>query len=98
LTGIGDLCQKLVEKKKHTTYPLVFLLLKLILILPIATASVERAFSAMKYIKTDLRDRIGDTFLYHCMITYVESGVFDTITTIDIMHHYEGLKERRENL
>ena len=30
--GVGDLCQKLVETKKHTGFHLVFLLLKLILV------------------------------------------------------------------
>ncbi|XP_052137674.1 uncharacterized protein LOC127756357 [Oryza glaberrima] len=63
LKGLADLCKKLVEKKKHTSYHLVFLLLKLVLILPVATASVERAFSAMKYIKSDLRNRIADTYI-----------------------------------
>ncbi|XP_025877593.1 uncharacterized protein [Oryza sativa Japonica Group] len=61
LKGLADLCKKLVEKKKHTSYHLVFLLLKLVLILPVATASVERVFSAMKYIKSDLRNRIALT-------------------------------------
>jgi hypothetical protein len=38
---------------------------------------VERAFSAMKIIKTDLRNKIGDDFLYHCLITYVKIDVGD---------------------
>ncbi|XP_044396777.1 zinc finger MYM-type protein 1-like [Triticum aestivum] len=62
LKGVSDLCRKLVETKKYNTFPLVFLLVKLALILPVATATVERAFSAMKYIKSDLRNRIGDDF------------------------------------
>ena len=35
-------------------YPLVYLLITLALILPVAIATVERAFSAMKIIKGDL--------------------------------------------
>jgi hypothetical protein len=94
LKGVGDLCQKLVEKKKHTTFPLVFLLLKLTLVLPVATATVERAFSAMKYIKSSLRNRIGDDFLNHCLITYVENDVFQLITTDAIMYTYQGFHDR----
>ena len=57
LKGIGDV-RKLVEKKKDFVCQLVYLLLKLALILPVATATVERAFLAMKYINNKLRNRM----------------------------------------
>jgi hypothetical protein len=95
LKGVSDLCRKLVETKKHTSFPVVFLLVKLALILPVATATVERAFSAMKIIKTDLRNRIGGDFLYHCLITYVEIDVFQSISTNAIMHTYQGKHDRK---
>ncbi|XP_070054555.1 uncharacterized protein [Nicotiana tomentosiformis] len=48
LKGIGDLAKVLVEAYLVETYSLVYLLVKLTLILPVATATVERAFSSMK--------------------------------------------------
>ncbi|KAK9998156.1 hypothetical protein SO802_017759 [Lithocarpus litseifolius] len=51
LQGVSELAEKLVYTRKHETYPLVYLLVKLALTLPVATATVERSFSAMKYIK-----------------------------------------------
>ncbi|XP_059311469.1 uncharacterized protein LOC132063048 [Lycium ferocissimum] len=63
LKGISDLAKLLVMSDLHQTWPLVYLLIKLTLILPVATASVERAFSSMKYIKNELRNSIGDEFL-----------------------------------
>ena len=39
---------------------MVYRLVELALLLPVATASVERVFSAMKAVKTDLRNRMGD--------------------------------------
>ncbi|EOA28304.1 hypothetical protein CARUB_v10024511mg, partial [Capsella rubella] len=42
LVNLGDLARKLVETRKHMSYPLVYRLLKLVLILPVATATVER--------------------------------------------------------
>ncbi|XP_016574231.2 uncharacterized protein LOC107871887 [Capsicum annuum] len=71
LGRLGELSRKLVETKKHLTYPLIFLLVKFALLLPVATASVERAFSAMKYIKNDLRNRMDDEFLDGCIVPYV---------------------------
>ncbi|XP_016501705.1 uncharacterized protein LOC107820009 [Nicotiana tabacum] len=44
LNGLSDLSKRLVKTKKHSVYPLVFLLVKLALLLPVATATVERAF------------------------------------------------------
>ena len=60
LKGIGDLARKMVETNKDVIYPLVYLFVKLVLTLLVATASMERSFSAMKYIKNELRNRMGD--------------------------------------
>ncbi|XP_065621133.1 uncharacterized protein LOC136063986 [Quercus suber] len=57
LQGVSELAEKLVNTRKHETYPLVYLLVKLALTLPVATAIVERSFSAMKYIKNELRNQ-----------------------------------------
>ena len=56
LQEFDDLSRKLVETEKYFVYPLIYMLLKLILILSIATASVERAFSAMNYVKSRLEN------------------------------------------
>ena len=60
LQGVGKLTENLVKIEKHDTYPLVYLFVKLVLIIPIATAIVERSFSVMKYIKNELHNRIGN--------------------------------------
>ena len=59
---VGDLCSTMVEEKWNITYPLLFRLLKLALILPISTSTVERAFSAINVVKTGLHNRICDPF------------------------------------
>ena len=57
---IGQLVEKIVEMKKNVSYPLVYSLVTLALILLVTTATVERAFSAMNIIKNRLRNQIGD--------------------------------------
>ena len=44
LKGIGQLAEKMVEMKKDVSYPLVYSLVTLALILLVATTTVERAF------------------------------------------------------
>ncbi|XP_022873564.1 zinc finger MYM-type protein 1-like [Olea europaea var. sylvestris] len=51
LQGISDLAQKLVVKNKYEVYPLVYKLVTLTLVLLVATATAEKAFSAMTYVK-----------------------------------------------
>ena len=58
--GIGQLVEKMVEMKKNVSYPLVYSLVTLALILLVATVTVERAFSVMNIIKNQLRNQIGE--------------------------------------
>jgi hypothetical protein len=63
LNNLVDLSVKLVETNRHIVHDVVYSLLKLVLLLPVATASVERAFSAMILVKHKLRNRMGDSLL-----------------------------------
>ncbi|PIN12152.1 hypothetical protein CDL12_15243 [Handroanthus impetiginosus] len=98
LNGIGDLSKKLVETKKHLVYSHVYQLVEFSLLLSVATASVERPFSTMKFIKTDLWNRMEDDFLNDCLITYKERDVFMSISDDDIMTTFQNMKTRRGRL
>ena len=63
LGGIGDLSIKLFETRRHIAYPLVYFLLELSLILHVATATAEKAFSAMNIVKNRMRNRMRDEWL-----------------------------------
>ncbi|KAM3266695.1 hypothetical protein P3L10_003690 [Capsicum annuum] len=91
LKGLGDLSMKLVETNMHKTWGPVYLLVKLSLILPVATATVERAFSSMKFIKNDLRSRIGDDFLNDCLFCYIEDEVFDSVHNDAIIDCFQNM-------
>uniref|UniRef100_A0A1S3YNX0 HAT C-terminal dimerisation domain-containing protein n=1 Tax=Nicotiana tabacum TaxID=4097 RepID=A0A1S3YNX0_TOBAC len=76
LQGINDLAKALIETNLVKTYSYVYLLVKLTLILPVATATVERAFSSMKQIKNEERNNMGDQYLNDYLICYIERDVF----------------------
>ena len=95
LSTIAELCQGLVETRKSETYPLIERLLRLILTLPISTATTERAFSAMKIIKTRLRNKMEDDYLRDAMIVYIEKEIAQTFTTDTIIDGFYFLKHRR---
>ena len=50
LQGVGEFIEKLVKTGKYETYPLVYLLVKLVLTLPIAIATIERSLSRRKLV------------------------------------------------
>ena len=82
----------MVEMKKNISYPLVYSLVTLTLILPVATAIVEIAFSAMNIIKNWLRNRIGDQWMNDCLVTYIEKDIFKTIKCEEIMQRFQNMK------
>ena len=98
LSGIAELARLMVETKKHTTYPLVYRLLKLALVLPVATATVERCFSAMKIVKSDLRNKIGDEFLNAALICTIEKEALLNVSNDDAISEFQKMKNRRAQL
>ncbi|PIM99720.1 hypothetical protein CDL12_27780 [Handroanthus impetiginosus] len=95
MNGIDDLSKKLVEKKKHLVYSHVYRLVKFFLLLSVAIASIEIAFLAIKFMKTDLRNRIEDDFLNNCLITYKERDIFMSISDDDSMMTFQKMKTHR---
>ncbi|XP_021979383.1 uncharacterized protein LOC110875493 [Helianthus annuus] len=88
LNGISNLAKRMVETKKHLSYTLVYRLLKLALILPVATTSVERYFSSIKDVKTDLRNRMGDDYMNDCCICYIERDLLANVSVDDTSYVY----------
>ena len=70
-------------------YYIVYKLLKLVLILPVATASVERVFSSMNYVKNKLRSKMGDDYLNNCLVTFVEREFFNQVKDEDVINLFQ---------
>ena len=92
--GIGQLVEKMVEMKKNVSYPLVYSLVTLALILLAATVTVEKAFSTMNIIKNRLRNKLGDQWMNDCLVTYIEKDIFKAIKCEEIMQWFQNMKNR----
>jgi hypothetical protein len=93
--NLAELSIMLVETKKDLTFPLVYKLLKLVLVLPVATASVERVFSSMKYVKNKLRNRMGEQYLNDCLVTFLEREFFCQVKDEAIISQFLATGSRR---
>ena len=81
IEDIASLAEKMVKIKKNLIFPLVYMLIKLSLLLPVATVIVERVFSAMHIIKSRLRNRMEDKWINNSLV----KDIFDKIDNKTIM-------------
>ncbi|KAF5758445.1 putative HAT dimerization domain, ribonuclease H-like superfamily [Helianthus annuus] len=94
LNGISDLARVMVETGTHSSCPTVYRVVKLALLLPVATATVERCFSKLKLVKTDLRNRIGPEFLNNAMVCAVEKDFLSEVKDDDVMDRFQAMKKK----
>ena len=95
LKNISELCQWMVRTRKSKYYLLIYRVVKLVLTLPISTATTKRTFSAMNVIKLDLRNKMEDEFFLDAMILFIERDIAATISTDSIIDDFEDLKRRQ---
>jgi len=88
IEGIASLAEKMIKTKKNLIFPLVYMLIKLSLLLLVATTTVERVFSAMHIVKSRLRNRMGDKWMNDSLIVYIEKDIFDKIDNEAIMKRF----------
>jgi len=95
---VQSLAMKMVQTEKHLIFPLVYKLIELALILSVSITSVERAFSAMKIIKTKLCNKINDVWFNDLMICYVEREIFKSIDDVDIIRTFIAKRSQKGHL
>jgi hypothetical protein len=95
---LASLAKTMVHLERHIVFPLVYRLIELALLLPVATATVERAFSAMKIIKTELRNKMTDGWLNDLMLCYIEREIFKRLDLQQIKKAFQNKKNRQMQL
>jgi hypothetical protein len=64
-------------------------------LLPVATTSVERVFSPMNTMKTNLRTTMGDQLLNDCLVIYIEREIFKKVTDDNVIKIFMTVRRRR---
>jgi hypothetical protein len=59
-----------------------------------ATTSVERAFSAMNIIKSDLRNKMSDDWLNDLIMCYIEKDIFRNLECDKIKKTFQDRKRQ----
>ncbi|PWA98665.1 hypothetical protein CTI12_AA015370 [Artemisia annua] len=97
-SNIVDLCTRLVEIDKCETYNVLDRLIRLVLTLPISTATTERGFSAMKICKTRLCNKMVDEFLADNLVVYIEKEIAEKFDSNSVIDEFKALKGRKADL
>ncbi|KAH1057130.1 hypothetical protein J1N35_035195 [Gossypium stocksii] len=70
-------------------------IIRLVLTLPMSTATTEQSFSAMKIMKTMLCNRIKDDFLSTYLVAYIEKEITREFLTDSILEEFDLMKEQK---
>ena len=95
LKSLSELCQWLERIGNSEHYKFAYRMARFVLTLLVSIAITERAFSAMKVVKTNLRNKIENDFLTDSLMLYVEKDIASTFSLDSIVDDLEDLKERR---
>jgi hypothetical protein len=90
-----ELCRCLVSTGRHRVFNLIDRLFRLLVTLPVSTASAEQAFSCLKIIKTRLRNKMEDDYLTNSLLIHIEGEIMRNYTYNDIVNEFKDLKERK---
>jgi hypothetical protein len=89
---LGTLAMMMLKNEAHLTFPLVYRLIELLLILPVATATTERAFSARNL---EFCKEISNEWCSDMMVCNVEKELFKGIGDENILHYFESTRSQR---
>ncbi|XP_057515164.1 uncharacterized protein LOC130796782 [Amaranthus tricolor] len=91
---LNELSIKLVETRKHENHFDVYKLLKLVLLLPVTTASDERTFSGIHHIKSKVRNCMGEQLLNDSLVTFLEKDLFLNVSIDAIVQRFQNMQTR----
>jgi len=98
ISTISELYRGLAETNKLQHYHLIDRLIRLVLTLPVSTATTERTFSAMKHVKTMLRNKIKEEFFIDSMMIYIKRELVEDIDSDSIIDKFYSRKHQRTQL
>jgi hypothetical protein len=95
---LTKLCRCHVESGRHSIYNLIDRLPRLVVTLPVSTASAERVFSTLKIVKRGLHNKMEDEFPANSLLVNIEREIAEKYSYDDVLEHFTAAKRRRADL
>ena len=93
----SNLLQVVLRNGLQTTFPNVFVALRLFLTLPVSNCEGERTFSRLKRIKNELRTTMGEKRLSSLSLMAIESELLRELDFEDLICNFAKKKTRKKN-
>jgi hypothetical protein len=87
-------CMSALRMCDKTFYPAIHSLLSIFATLPVSTATAERTFSVLKYLKSYLRSSTGEERLTGLALAYIHRDI-DVDKTVDLIVDLFATKQRK---
>ena len=92
---IRDLLQEFYNRNAAPAYPNLTTLLRICLTLPFTSASCERTFSKVEFVKSNLRSTMSQDRLFNLMVASVESDIAETVPSDSLIDDFARQQDRR---
>lgn len=94
----SELRDAYIKAEASSNFPNIAYLLKLMLTIPVTSASVERANSTLKFIKTNLRSRLSEDHLNAFVLCYKHQDLMEKLNYSELTKTFIRMKTRRLRL
>lgn len=85
-----------IVKNSNGSFPNISVGLRILLTIPVTSASAERSISKLKIIKNYLRNRISQEQLSGLSMISIEKSISDTLNYDDIINEFAANKSRKK--
>ena len=94
VTSIATVMDVMEKGKLVKIFSELYILLKLYLTIPLSNATAERSFSALRRVKTYLRNILTQEHLNHYLILHAHKYLTDVIDLENVLKHFVMVNER----
>lgn len=88
----------IIENEIESTYPNIYVVLRIFLTIPISNCTGERSFSTLKRVKNCLRSTLGQSKLNNLMFLSIENDLLDKLDTEALIDNFARTKARKAYL
>ncbi|XP_060881095.1 uncharacterized protein LOC132952716 [Metopolophium dirhodum] len=90
-----QLIKYIIENNLQEIYPNVYITVRIMLTIPVSTASAERSFSKLKIIKNYLRNTMTQERLSALAVLSIETKIANNLNYEDILKTFSEAKSRK---
>ncbi|CAK9826879.1 Zinc finger MYM-type protein 1 [Anthophora retusa] len=87
-----------ILRNMHDSFPNLAISLRILLTIPISTATAERSFSKLKLIKNYLRTTMSQERLTNLTLLFIEHEICEKLNCDDLVKDFAEIKARKINI